>query len=114
ETVFYIGADAPRGTLPIADLLEPHDEAPTVAIDEDDPFVILYTSGTTGRAKGCITTHRGTIAQVTGILFANLVNAALSRASLLPPSGAQPASLFTSPLFHVGGLHSIVCTQMTI
>jgi long-chain acyl-CoA synthetase len=76
--------------------------------------VILYTSGTTGRSKGCITTHRGTIAQVTGILFANLVNAALSGATLLPPSGDQPASLFTSPLFHVGGLHSIVCTQMTI
>jgi long-chain acyl-CoA synthetase len=114
ETVFYIGERAPSGTVPIAELLEPHDAPPTIAIDEDDPFVILYTSGTTGRSKGCITTHRGTIAQVTGILFANLVNAAVSGASLLPPSGAQPASLLTSPLFHVGGLHSIVCTQMTI
>jgi long-chain acyl-CoA synthetase len=114
EKIFYIGADAPRGTVPIAELIEPHDEPPTVAIDEDDPFVILYTSGTTGRSKGCITTHRGTIAQVTGILFANLVTAALSGGSMLPPSGTQPASLFTSPLFHVGGLHSIVCTQMTI
>jgi len=114
ERIFYIGADAPGGTVPIAELIEPHDEPPTVAIDEDDPFVILYTSGTTGRSKGCITTHRGTIAQVTGILFANLVTAALSGGSLLPPSGTQPASLFTSPLFHVGGLHSIVCTQMTI
>jgi long-chain acyl-CoA synthetase len=114
ETIFYIGDDAPHGTVPIAELLEPVDAPPAIAIDEDDPFVILYTSGTTGRSKGCITTHRGTIAQVTGILFANLVNAALSGGSLLPPSGGQPASLFTSPLFHVGGLHSIVCTQMTI
>jgi long-chain acyl-CoA synthetase len=114
ETVFYVGDDAPRGTVPIGELIEPHDEPPTVAIDEDDPFVILYTSGTTGRSKGCITTHRGTIAQVTGILFVNLVNAATSGATLLPPSGNQPAALFTSPLFHVGGLHSIVCTQMTI
>jgi long-chain acyl-CoA synthetase len=114
ETIFFIGEHAPSGTVPIAELLEPHDAPPNTTIDEDDPFVILYTSGTTGRSKGCITTHRGTIAQVTGILFANLVNAALSGASLLPPSGAQPSSLFTSPLFHVGGLHSIVCTQMTI
>jgi long-chain acyl-CoA synthetase len=114
ETIFYVGDGAPRGTVPIGELLESHDAPPTIAVDEDDPFVILYTSGTTGRSKGCITTHRGTIAQVTGILFANLVNAATSGASLLPPSGNQPASLFTSPLFHVGGLHSIVCTQMTI
>jgi long-chain acyl-CoA synthetase len=114
EAVFYIGDGAPRGTVPIAELLEPHDEAPTIAVEEDDPFVILYTSGTTGRSKGCITTHRGTIAQVTGILFANLVNAATSGATLLSPSGGQPASLFTSPLFHVGGLHSTFCTQMTI
>src|SRR5262245_38566581 len=114
ETVFYIGDRAPAGTVPIDELLDPHDEPPTIAIDEDDPFVVLYTSGTTGRSKGCITTHRGTIAQVTGILFANLVNAAVSGAAMLPPSGRQPASLLTSPLFHVGGLHSIVCTQMTI
>ncbi len=114
ETVFYIGEHAPSGTVPIDELIEPSDTPPTIAIDEDDPFVILYTSGTTGRSKGCITTHRGTIAQVTGILFANIVNAALSGGSLLPPSGTQPAALFTSPLFHVGGLHSIVCTQMTI
>ena len=114
ERVFYIGDDAPRGTVPIGELLEPHGEPPPIAIDEDDPFVILYTSGTTGRSKGCITTHRGTIAQVTGILFANIVSAATTGATLLPPSGNQPASLFTSPLFHVGGLHSIVCTQMTI
>jgi long-chain acyl-CoA synthetase len=114
EKVFYIGEDAPPGTVPIAELLEPHDAPPTTPIDEDDPFVILYTSGTTGRSKGCITTHRGTIAQVTGILFANLVNAAVSGKSVLPTAGTQPASLLTSPLFHVGGLHSIVCTQMTI
>ena len=114
ETIFYIGEHRPAGTVPIAELLVPHDAPPTTAIDEDDPFVILYTSGTTGRSKGCITTHRGTIAQVTGILFANLVSAALSGRNLLPPSGAQPSSLLTSPLFHVGGIHSIVCTQMTI
>jgi len=114
ERIFYIGEHARSGTVPIAELLEPHDAPPSVPIEEDDPFVILYTSGTTGRSKGCITTHRGTIAQVTGILFANLASAAVSGTSLLPPSGTQPASLLTSPLFHVGGLHSIVCTQMTI
>ncbi|HYC57889.1 MAG TPA: AMP-binding protein, partial [Candidatus Binatia bacterium] len=81
-------------------------------IDEDDPFMILYTSGTTGRSKGCITTHRGTIAQVLGIIFAGMANSILSGRELIP-SGGQAASLLTSPLFHVGGLHSGVCSQIT-
>jgi long-chain acyl-CoA synthetase len=114
EKIFYIGAQPPAGTLPIADLLVPSDRVPEVPIDEDDPFVILYTSGTTGRAKGCITTHRGTLAQVTGIVFSSLAGA-LSGGSGPVPQGAagQLASLLTSPLFHVGGLHSGVCTGLT-
>jgi steroid-24-oyl-CoA synthetase len=114
ERVFFIGERAPAGTVPVGEILEPCAEAPTGPLEEDDPWVILYTSGTTGRSKGCITTHRGTIAQVTGILFANVVGAALSGKELLPSGGVQPAALLTSPLFHVGGLHSNFCTGMTV
>jgi long-subunit acyl-CoA synthetase (AMP-forming) len=68
EKIFTIGEATPRGALPIGELIQPCEQMPDGPIDEDDPFVILYTSGTTGRPKGCITTHRGTIAQVTGIM----------------------------------------------
>ncbi|HXK22622.1 MAG TPA: AMP-binding protein [Myxococcota bacterium] len=114
ERVFFIGAHPPRGTLPIGELLDPCDAPPTQPIDEDDPFVLLYTSGTTGRSKACITTHRGTIAQVQGILFANVVGAMMAGKSLLGGSSGPPVALLTSPLFHVGGLHSGVCTQLTV
>jgi acyl-CoA synthetase (AMP-forming)/AMP-acid ligase II len=113
EKIFYVGSEPPPGTLPVSDLLVPSGSAPTVPIDEDDPFVILYTSGTTGRSKGCITTHRGTIAQVIGIVFSSVAGALTGGASPIPQTGAQPASLLTSPLFHVGGLHSGVCTALT-
>jgi len=113
ERTFFIGARPPAGTQPITDLVTAHDEAPTDPIDEDDAFVILYTSGTTGRPKGCITTHRGTITQVQGIIVHGMVGAMLGGASPIATDGSQPAGLITSPLFHVAGLHTGLCTAMT-
>ncbi len=114
ERVFFIGSHPPPGTVPIAELLAPHDAMPGDPIDEDDPFVILYTSGTTGRSKGCITTQRGTLTQVLGIVFAGVAGALLGGGSPIPTGGGQPTALLTSPLFHVGGLHSNVCTNLTV
>jgi long-chain acyl-CoA synthetase len=114
ERIFFIGDDPPPGTVPIGELLVPAEAAPADPIAEDDPFVLLYTSGTTGRPKGCITTHRGTITQVLGIVFAGVAGALMGTgANPVPSDGGQPASLLTSPLFHVGGLHSGVCTALT-
>lgn len=114
EKVFFIGEAPPPGTIPIGALLEPYDEMPRGPIDEDDPFLILYTSGTTGRPKGCITTHRGTIAQVTGILFATVAGGMVGGDSPVFSDGRAPVSLLTSPLFHVAGIHSVVCTALTV
>jgi long-chain acyl-CoA synthetase len=114
DTVFYIGENAPAGTVPIHALLKRRSDMPSVSLEEDDPFVLLYTSGTTGRSKACITTHRGTIAQVQGITFAYfsslLVKDGADAVAALPEN---PGTLLTSPLFHVAGLHSTVCMALT-
>ncbi len=77
-------------------------ELPTDPIDEDEPACILYTSGTTGRPKGAVQSHRNIIALIGIQLFHGL--RMLQVRDLAPAE--KPAGLFTSPLFHVSGLHA--------
>ncbi len=83
------------------------DGLPEQPIDEDDPALILFTSGTTGRPKGALVSHRGLIGFVQGMLYAGAERAvvAAQRAGT-EPGGERPqqVTLGTSPLFHVSGL----------
>ena len=77
-------------------------------IAEDDPAVIFYTSGTTGKPKGAISTHRSMIANLQNTLYSTVSGAMAnpSAGSLLDGGGGRTVSLLTSPLFHVSGCHS--------
>ncbi|RJL33143.1 class I adenylate-forming enzyme family protein [Bailinhaonella thermotolerans] len=50
--------EAPPGTVPYASL-EEADERPLADVAEDDLAALMYTGGTTGRAKGVMLTHSG-------------------------------------------------------
>lgn len=77
-------------------------------IAPDDPALILYTSGTTSRAKGVLSSHRAVCQALTALEFQGAFCAMSSpqRISGMLASGFAPTSLMAVPLFHVSGLHA--------
>ncbi|KQM28444.1 MULTISPECIES: class I adenylate-forming enzyme family protein [unclassified Sphingomonas] len=87
-----IGDCAGYATLPEVPL-------PDVVIAPDDPATIFYTSGTTGRPKGALGTHRNLS---TNILSAAYVAArSYLRRGEMPPEPQPKVGLLVIPFFHV-------------
>ncbi|MGZ4703796.1 MAG: class I adenylate-forming enzyme family protein, partial [Acidimicrobiales bacterium] len=79
---------------------------PDVPIDEGDYAVIFYTSGTTGRPKGAISSHRNMVANLQNTIFNTVAIAMVAPDTAASPDAGQTTALLTSPLFHVSGCHS--------
>jgi fatty-acyl-CoA synthase len=67
-------------------------EPVTVDVDLDDPHLILYTSGTTGRPKGAVLPHR--------VMVWNSLNTNVGW-----DLHADDVSIIHTPLFHTGGIN---------
>jgi long-chain acyl-CoA synthetase len=108
----YVGVrgahSAALRSLPFEDLAtaSPASEGDLASTEPEDPATILYTSGTTGRPKGALASNRATIANLMNMAFA------AARVQLLSGRPAQPtgqnAVVTAAPLFHIGGVASIV------
>jgi len=81
-------------------------------LHEDDPASILYTSGTTGGAKGAVHSHRNIIA-LAGLQFFHGLRVAMSTPAVesdeAPPSTVL---LVNTPLFHASGLYTSAVTML--
>jgi acyl-CoA synthetase (AMP-forming)/AMP-acid ligase II len=81
---------------------------PDVPLAEDDPCVILFTSGTTGRPKAALLSHRNLCAFVMSSFFIG------ARRAMTEPSGGRTggAGLAVYPLFHVSGMFGSATTGL--
>ena len=89
----------------------PAGELPEVALGADDDASILYTSGTTGRPKGAIGTHRNMLSNI----MASGVSTARNflRRGEPPPQidlrlAPQRVALLSIPLFHATGCFAVM------
>ncbi len=83
ETVRGIRKDAPavkqyisvtaapvEGMLHYESLIQKYpDEEPLVLVDDDDPALIMYTAGTTGKPKGAVLTHKSQVMMWTAAII---------------------------------------------
>jgi long-chain acyl-CoA synthetase len=80
---------------------------PPVNVGTDDDATIFYTSGTTGRPKGALGTHRNICTNPMSLFYVNVRNALRAGADAAG-NGAQNAYLLSVPFFHATGCHSIL------
>jgi acyl-CoA synthetase (AMP-forming)/AMP-acid ligase II len=94
--------------FPRLEAYDPGAALPATPIAEEDPAVILYTSGTTGRPKGAVNTHRNVCAFVSLIFFhgVRLMLVAAANGKQPDPDAPENCNLYNAPLFHLSGLYA--------
>ncbi len=117
--------------------VDPAATPPDLTIDPEDDATIFYTSGTTGRPKGAVGTHRNMCTNLMSLFFINTRGAMRFGTALVevdepelgqdhpaattggdgqeaPAAAAhtQPAFLLSVPLFHATGCHSVMVSNL--
>lgn len=95
--------------------LLPDRPLPAVQIDPDDDATIFYTSGTTGKPKGALGTHRNSVSTIVAAGFSAQRNF-IRRGEPVPrpeDSTTQRGSLLAVPFFHTTGCQAVLCPALS-
>lgn len=91
----------------------PAGEMPAVPLGPDDDATILYTSGTTGKPKGALGTHRNMLSNIFASASAVARNFLRRGEAVPPPDPNLPRStLLSVPFFHATGCFAIMSPSL--
>jgi long-chain acyl-CoA synthetase len=100
------------------DVIVPGPAMPAIDVGWDDDATILYTSGTTGRPKGAVSTNGAIVSSVMAFGSRAAVDAARAAADVspgdTPPAPPTPVFILIVPLFHVTGCVPVLLSCLVL
>ncbi len=92
----------------------PEGVLPDVALTPEDECTIFYTSGTTGKPKGALGTHRNIVSNIMASALSQ-ARTYLRRGEMPPaadPDAKQKGTLLSVPFFHATGCHAVLSPSL--
>ena len=111
-SIVTLAVDKPLGEA-LAPLLGDGAEADLPDVSPDDDATILFTSGSTGAAKGAVSTHRAVTTGVYAYSLGLAILLGIKEMDGNPPAN-PPKTLVNVPLFHVTGEVPVLLNSFVI
>jgi acyl-CoA synthetase (AMP-forming)/AMP-acid ligase II len=87
-------------------------ELPDTSVGADEPAVIMFTSGTSGRPKGVVHSHHNLLAVIEYHRYTDAIQREMAAMMGMPARTEPRRFLMSLPLFHIASLHNLALPRL--